>query len=70
MKHPAIDAATVSEIIELALSDHASFDAIRNLHGLGPDAVKALMRRTLKRGSYLVWRRRVRQFSDRREVYK
>lgn len=67
---PAPDAATTSEIIEMALSDHVSFDQIRALHGLGPDAVKALMRRSLKPGSYRAWRRRVRQFSDRRETYK
>ncbi len=70
MKPPPLDPAVISEIIEMALSDHASFDAIRHLHGLGPDAVKALMRQNLKTGSYRAWRRRVRQFSDRREVYK
>jgi len=62
--------ATVSEIIGMALSDAVSFDAIRAAHGLSPDAVKALMRRELKPGSYRAWRRRVRQFSDRREHYK
>lgn len=61
---------TVSEIIEMALSDHVSFDQIRTLHGLGPDEVKALMRQNLKSGSYRAWRKRVRQFADRREVYK
>ena len=61
---------TIDEIIEMALSDHVSFDQIRSLHGLGPDEVKALMRRTLKPGSYRAWRKRVRRFSDRREVYK
>ena len=65
-----LDAATISEVIEMALSDHVSFDQIRALHGLGPDEVKALMRRSLKPGSYRAWRRRVRQFSDRRAVYK
>ena len=70
MKAKNIDPALVSEIIEMALSDHASFDQIRSLHGLEPDEVKALMRKSLKRGSYLAWRRRVRTFSDRREVYK
>lgn len=85
MKHPALDPATpdpatpdpatldpasLGEIIEMALSDHASFAAIRALHGLGPDAVRALMRQNLKAGSYRAWRKRVRQFSDRREVYK
>lgn len=67
---PQLDPATLSEIIEMALSDHAGFDQIRAQHGLGPDAVKALMRQSLKPGSYRAWRRRVRAFSDRREVYK
>ena len=62
-------AATVSEITEMALSDHVSFDLIRAQHGLGPDQVKALMRTQLKPGSYRAWRKRVRTFSDRREVY-
>jgi uncharacterized protein (TIGR03643 family) len=54
----------------MALSDHVSFADIRALHGLGPDEVKALMRTQLKPGSYRAWRKRVRQFSDRRETYK
>lgn len=70
MKSELLDPATVSEIIEMALSDQASFDQIRTLHGLGPDEVKALMRQNLKPGSYRAWRRRVRAFTDRREVYK
>ena len=70
MRQPVLDPATLGEIIEMALSDHDSFDAIRNLHGLSPDAVKTLMRQNLKTGSYRAWRRRVRAFSDRREVYK
>lgn len=70
MEKTVLDPATLGEIIEMALSDTASFAAIRALHGLGPDAVKALMRQNLKTGSYRAWRKRVRQFSDRREVYK
>lgn len=70
MKKQTLDTETVSEIVEMALSDKASFNDIRNLHGLGPDEVKSLMRRSLKPGSYRAWRRRVRQFSDQREVYK
>lgn len=67
---PALDPATISEIIEMALSDHTSFAQIRDLHGLSPDQVKALMRAELAPGSYRAWRKRVRQFSDRRAVYK
>jgi uncharacterized protein (TIGR03643 family) len=57
-----LDLAKISEIIEMALSDVVSFQTIRAVHGLGPDAVKALMRRQLKPGSYWDWRKRVRQF--------
>ena len=70
MPKPDLDYMTISGIVEMALSDHVSFDAIRAEHGLGPDDVKALMRAELKPGSYRAWRKRVRQFSDRREVYK
>ena len=64
------DTATLSEIIEMALSDHTSFAQIRALHGLSPDQVKVLMRTNLAPGSYRAWRRRVRQFADRRANYK
>ena len=65
-----LDAGVISEIIEMALSDHTSFAQIRALHGLSPDQVKALMRANLAPGSYRAWRKRVRQFGDRRAVYK
>ena len=59
-----------SEIIEMALSDHASFENIKEVHGLRESEVKALMRKNLKTGSYKAWRKRVRTFSDRRANYK
>ncbi len=64
------DDPTISEIIEMALSDHTSFAQIRALHGVSPDQVKALMRTHLAPGSYRAWRRRVRLFGDRRAFYK
>jgi uncharacterized protein (TIGR03643 family) len=67
---PTLDAALIGEIIQMALSDHVSFDDIRQVHGLGPDQVKALMRSNLSPGSYRSWRRRVRRFADRRASYK
>ncbi|MFY7926998.1 MAG: DUF2805 domain-containing protein [Aquidulcibacter sp.] len=66
----ALDAAAISEIIAMALSDHVSFDHIRSLHGLSPYQVKELMRTSLRPGSYRAWRKRVRDFSDRRAHYK
>ena len=60
-----------SEIIELALSDHATFDNIKSIYGIGENDVKKLMRENLKKSrSYKSWRKRVREFSDRREKYK
>ena len=66
---PLNDAA-ISEVIAMALSDHVSFDHIRSLFGLSPDQVKELMRSNLRPGSYRAWRKRVRDFSDRRAHYK
>ena len=63
-------AALVSEVIEMALSDHVSFATITAQTGLSADAVKALMRTNLKPGSYRAWRKRVKDFGTRREVYK
>jgi len=59
-----------NEIIELALSDHVSFENIEELFGIGENDVKRFMRENLKAGSYKSWRKRVREFSDRRETYK
>ena len=59
-----------SEIIEMALSDHTSFQNIRGLYGIGEKDVKKFMRENLKEGSYKAWRKRVRVFSDRRSTYK
>ena len=60
----------IHEIIEMALSDHTSFQQIEALYGLKESDVKLLMRQNLKSGSYKAWRRRVRIFSDRRAHYK
>jgi uncharacterized protein (TIGR03643 family) len=60
----------VSEIIQMALSDHVSFTNIQAEYGINDKQVKTLMRDTLKSGSYRAWRKRVRDFGDRRETYK
>ncbi|MEM8796052.1 MAG: TIGR03643 family protein [Pseudomonadota bacterium] len=60
----------MSEIVEMALSDEVGFHDIKAQYGLGEKDVKALMRQTLKPGSYRAWRKRVRTFSDRRAHYK
>ena len=60
----------ISDIIQMALSDHVSFQDIRLEYGMAEKEVKALMRANLKQGSYRAWRKRVRDFGDRRETYK
>jgi len=67
---PALTPNQISEIIEMALSDHVSFTTISAQHGISPDQIKAIMRSNLKPGSYKVWRKRMRDFGDRREHYK
>ncbi|MFC4291584.1 TIGR03643 family protein [Sphingorhabdus arenilitoris] len=69
-KSPPLSDAQISEIIEMALSDHVSFAAITAQYGVSADQVKAIMRGNLKPGSYRAWRKRVREFGDRRENYK
>ena len=70
MKDLELTPAILSEIIEMALSDHVGFDLITQQHGISPDQVKTIMRTHLKTGSYRAWRKRVRDFGDRRAVYK
>ena len=70
MEVPDLEEHEVSEIIEMALSDHTSFAQIKIQYGLSDKQVKQLMRENLKPSSYRTWRMRVRKFSDRRESYK
>lgn len=67
---PSLTPSQISEIIEMALSDHVSFTTISAQHGVSPDQIKAIMRAQLKPGSYKAWRKRVRDFGERREHYK
>ena len=62
--------AQISEVIEMALSDHVRFEDIKREYGLAEKEVKSLMRASLKDGSYRAWRKRVRTFGDRRANYK
>jgi uncharacterized protein (TIGR03643 family) len=66
----ALTPAAVSDIIEMALSDHIAFKTICDQYAITPDQIKALMRREIKPASYRAWRKRVREFSDRRTTYK
>ena len=48
-----------NRIIEMAWEDRTPFDAIYYQFGLPEDAVKALMKKSLKFSSYILWRKRV-----------
>ena len=62
--------AELSEIIQMALSDHVSFTDITGQYGLLEKDVVKIMRANLKKGSYKAWRKRVNEFGARREFYK
>lgn len=55
----ALSDADRSRVIEMAWDDQVPFEAIAREYGLSEPAVIALMRRSLKPGSYRVWRERV-----------
>jgi uncharacterized protein (TIGR03643 family) len=60
----------ISEIIQMALSDHISINDNQAEDDISDKQVKTLMRDTLKSGNYKIWRKRVRDFGDRRGNYK
>jgi uncharacterized protein (TIGR03643 family) len=48
-----------SRIIEMAWEDRTTFDAIEATFGMNESQVIALMRRSMKRSSFKMWRERV-----------
>ncbi len=55
-----IDEATRSAIIAMAWADEVPFAAITEQYGFTEPQIIDLMRRELKRGSFVLWRQRVR----------
>lgn len=49
----------LSRVIEMAWEDRTPFEAIQAQFGLNEGAVIAVMRRSLKPGSFRLWRERV-----------
>ena len=54
-----INQVDASRVIEMAWEDRTPFEAIERLYGLSEGEVIKLMRRTLKSGSFKLWRSRV-----------
>lgn len=55
----ALDPTDLDRIIEMAWEDRTPFEAIEYQFGLSESQVVALMRSTLKRSSFELWRKRV-----------
>ena len=58
-----MNAEEIDRIIEMAWEDRTPFDAIKAQFQLTESEVRALMRKTLKRSSYILWRKRVEESS-------
>ena len=54
-----LSASETSELIQMALSDKVSFEAIFQVYNLNENQVKKIMKRNIRRGSYIAWRNRV-----------
>ncbi len=49
----------IDRVIEMAWEDRTPFEAIRMQFGLAENDVKKVMRKHLKKSSYILWRKRV-----------
>ena len=59
------------EVIGMAWRDKISFDEIKKKTGLDEKEVIKLMRKKLKKKSYILWRKRVRgRISKHRKLFK
>ena len=56
---PTLSVSETDRIIEMAWEDRTPFEAIQFQFGLSESQVIELMRRTLKRTSFNLWRKRV-----------
>tara|TARA_B100001123_G_C15220447_1_gene991035 strand:+ start:266 stop:472 length:207 start_codon:yes stop_codon:yes gene_type:complete len=60
-----------NDIIGMAWSDRVSFEEIKKKTGYSENEVIKLMRKNLKRKSYLLWRKRVRgRITKHRKLFK
>tara|TARA_B100001559_G_C15940218_1_gene367297 strand:- start:24 stop:275 length:252 start_codon:yes stop_codon:yes gene_type:complete len=50
----------ISRIIEMAWEDRTPFEALKNTYNLKEKDVVSLMKKNLKKSSFILWRKRVR----------
>lgn len=58
------------ELIEKAWCDKTDFDIIFETEHLDENDVKKILRRTLKKRSYIVWRKRVAKIKSNKKLSK
>tara|TARA_B100001094_G_scaffold103729_1_gene99988 strand:- start:774 stop:1025 length:252 start_codon:yes stop_codon:yes gene_type:complete len=56
----ALEVSEIDRIIEMAWEDRTTFSDIKNQFGIYEKDVIAIMKKNLKRSSFLMWRQRVR----------
>ena len=57
--------SNIDEVIGMAWSDKVSFEEIKKKTGLSESEVISIMRKNLKKSSYILWRKRVRGRSSK-----
>ena len=57
---PSLKVSDIDRIIEMAWEDRTTFNDIKNQYGIYEKDVIAIMKKNLKRSSFLMWRQRVR----------
>ena len=55
----------IDDVIGMAWSDKISFEEIKKKTGLSESEVISIMRKNLKKSSYILWRKRVRGRSSK-----
>ena len=58
------------DVIGMAWSDNISFEEIKKKTGLSESEVISIMRKNLKKSSYILWRKRVRGRSSKHRKKK
>ena len=56
----SLEVSEIDRIIEMAWEDRTTFTDIKNQFGIHEKDVIAIMKKNLKRSSFLMWRQRVR----------
>ena len=57
---PSLQVSDIDRIIEMVWEDRTTFTDIKNQYGIYEKDVIAIMKKNLKRSSFLMWRQRVR----------